>query len=458
MPPLKQQAKSTLCHRNRKHHVLIFMVAFFTVWLFVSLWVLYGHSSWKESISLSSTTTTRSTTKTTEETVDWNAEGAPPVIGIHEIVTVTSEEDHHHQQQQQQQQRSTEIVYAIAKNHHHHHQVLLQVALLLHGCSHSALKFFSPSSSCSTCIGLSEELHIARILLQEPSIAAVIAVTSQDRTSGCWSPQKDSPHVVDALQHVIAKLQQQQQQHDYNHQQQSASSSSTTPLLVKVWAFGASSGGRFAAQLAIHGIVDAAMVGVMNLGTDLVRKWNNMPTSQRPPIYLAPMPRDQRTLKGNQQDYANMMTTNQQQQQNNQNHNAGDASARVILDTETCTSFPVSARYLHQRVPHMTLDMAMNIVSQLQNHQHLDSVTNMLLQDPTQSDWRNVLLTTCGGAVDTNNNNNQGGGCLQNQVLEPGISPLAKALHRAWAFHEYCSEVTLPALHYFQQQQQIIVD
>jgi len=27
---------------------------------------------------------------------------------------------------------------------------------------------------------------------------------------------------------------------------------------------------------------------------------------------------------------------------------------------------------------------------------------------------------------------------------------LAKALHRAWAFHEYCSEVVVPALHFFE--------
>ena len=34
--------------------------------------------------------------------------------------------------------------------------------------------------------------------------------------------------------------------------------------------------------------------------------------------------------------------------------------------------------------------------------------------------------------------------------LTPGISPLAKALHRAWAMHEYCSETVNHSLNFFE--------
>jgi hypothetical protein len=451
MPPPKTKERSSVF--SLRKGITFIVLTFCAVWFLVALRVL--HSPSQETIIIKSPSKASSGRDTEATTIDLYPEGAPPVIGIHHTIIfnnddVSSEEENdHHHQQQQEQHRTTEIVYAISKNyiptttsHDNEEVIVVQVALLLHGCSHSALKFFSPSSSCPTCIGLSEELTISRLLLQEEtSIAAVMAVTSQDRTTGCWASQKDLPHIQDALQYVSKQLdnlpwRQQQQRHVL----------SSSMMMMRVWAFGASSGGRFAAELAIlHGTVDAAMVGVMTLGTNLVQKWKDLPTSKQPPIYLAPMPRDKRTLRGNEQDFAGMMTQ-QQHQQNN-----GSSNSRVVLDIDTCTSFPVTALYLHQRVPHMTMDMATNIVSQLQDKKHMDPVSGMLLQDPTQSDWRNVLHATCGAVVDTTTNS---GGCLQNQPLGPGISPLAKALHRAWAFHEYCSEVTLKALHFFQQQLQ----
>ena len=50
----------------------------------------------------------------------------------------------------------------------------------------------------------------------------------------------------------------------------------------------------------------------------------------------------------------------------------------------------------------------------------------------------------------TTHDNEPDGSCLHNQPLGPGVSPLAKALHRAWAFHEYCSGVIDPALDFFE--------
>ena len=289
------------------------------------------------------------------------------------------------------------IVYALPNQNV---EDLRGIALLLHGCSHSALKFFSPSENCNTCIGLSEELKISRILLEQQTLA-VVAVTSQDRAGGCWSNKDVTP-----IHHVLI--------HMRNH---------FVPNSKRVLAFGASSGGHMAATLAINQeLVDAAFVGVMTMGGSLVNQWKNK--KSKPPIYLAPMPRDKRTLKGNQQDYEAMK-----------------GLGPVILDTTTCQSFPVTAAYLNERVPNMKLSMANLIIPALVATGHLHPDTFMFMKDPTRSDWRNDLHFECGGK-----------GCLQNQPLGPGVSPLAKAFHRAWAMHEYCSEATVKALEFFQKE------
>ena len=355
--------------------------------------------------------------------------GAPPVIGTRVTLTPPGSD------------RTTELVYALpamtttTTTTNNNNNDIQGIALLLHGCSHSALKFFSPSSpACPSCIGLSEELQISRLLLQQQTLA-VVAVTSQDRSRGCWS-LRDIPHIQDALQYVLQQVLQGQGQ---GH---------IPPSYLPVLAFGASSGGRFAAQLAVRQLVDAAMVGVMSLGHDLAQKWrglednNNNNNSQRPPIYLAPMPRDKRTTAGANQDFEMMVMTTMKDATSHPLPNGNPLPKNPVrLDVTTCVPLPVTASYLNQRVPQMTHTMAEMIVTALVTSSHMDAASGLLLQDPTQSNWRDILREQCADQ-----------GCLENQPLGPGVSPLAKALHRCWAFHEYCSEATLKALEFFQQE------
>ena len=64
------------------------------------------------------------------------------------------------------------------------------IVLLLHACTHSALKFFSSSpSTCPNCVGLSEELRIVRLVIASGYIP--VAISSIDRKSGCWSAARD---------------------------------------------------------------------------------------------------------------------------------------------------------------------------------------------------------------------------------------------------------------------------
>lgn len=315
--------------------------------------------------------------------------GAPPVYGTREKIKSPSHPE-----------RETEIVYHVPNTGGE----IRATALLLHGCYHHGRNFFSKSSTCEKCVGLSEELRITRILLEQESIA-VIAITSNERRTGCWS-DTDYDHVQDALevfksQHHLTGL----------------------PVL----ALGTSSGGVFGVQLAVRGIVDAALVGAMHLRDELVQKWIAM--EKKPPVYIAAMPRDEEKLGKIQANFEAM-----------------NGQGPVVLDVDTCRPRTLDASFLNERVPNLSIASAQAIVSDLIEAGHIDAVTGLLVRDPTggsESNWREVLKSGCGAPE---------WACLENQPLEMGESPLAKALNRAWAFHEYCSEVTIKALEFFEKE------
>ena len=305
--------------------------------------------------------------------------GAPPVIGTLEKIETAG--------------RKTELVYAIPSAN------TKGIALLLHGCYHHGRKFFSKSESCESCVGLSEEMRIARILLEQKTLA-VLSVTSHDRQSGCWG-DKDFDHIKDALDYLRNK----------HH------------VSGPVISVGTSSGGKFGAQLGVRKIVDASMVGVMNLGPELAKRWVQM--EKKPPLYFAMMPRDHEKVELLEQDLPII-----------------NGQGPFVVDKETCQSRPVDASYLNERVPGLTMVQAQAIVNDLVESGHIDRITGHMAIDPTgESNWREVLQSNCGTQ-----------GCIENQPLEHGQSALAKALNRAWAFHEYCSEVTIKALQYFEKE------
>ena len=79
--------------------------------------------------------------------------------------------------------------------------------------THSALKFFTSSPDCKSCIGLSEELRIVRLVIQYGYTP--IAISSINRNSGCWS-NKDIPRIQTVLNYWSESYQQ-QHDHQYDH-------------------------------------------------------------------------------------------------------------------------------------------------------------------------------------------------------------------------------------------------
>jgi len=210
----------------------------------------------------------------------------------------------------------------------------VKIALLLHACTHSALKFFSPSpGTCDGCVGLSEELAIVREVLQRKY--AVLAVTSADRKSGCWGGgggKRSSDidrvrYALDYFRHVVVsssvaaagKEEKKSDEKkageggkgsrllvdDADDGNDDASVGDSRRLDVVVVAIGASSGGRFAAVAAAEGLADGAIVMVSGLGDALWKRLASM-AAMMPPIYLAPMVRDARTASAVRSDWKAM--------------------------------------------------------------------------------------------------------------------------------------------------------
>jgi len=270
------------------------------------------------------------------------------------------------------------------------------LVLLLHACTHSALKFFSPSpSTCPNCVGLSEELRIVRLLLEHGY--DVVAITSANRSSGCWSIEHDLHRITAVLQHDLLR---------------------SYTINDTIYAIGASSGGKMASELAVRDVVRGAVVMVASMSENVVKRLRTSPK----PIYLAPMPRDKRTMASVTKNY----------------HDLENVKDFIRLDGSSCDALPFTTEYLVRRVVGMTPDVSNRLLSELKTAGHIDSTSNMLILDPTKSNWRDV--------VSPENSTNW----LNAFDLRPGYSPLAKALHRAWAFHEYCSEVVNPALRFWE--------
>jgi hypothetical protein len=125
-----------------------------------------------------------------------------------------------------------------------------------HGCSHAGTDWFVKSSSCPSCIGLPIERTIA-----EASLAhgyAVLAPTSQDRQSGCWSPA-DVPLVVNTIKHVLTHEAFVRPAQSTDTTKMTAAEAKSLPVVL----LGASSGGAFVAPLALAardaGLIVAAL-------------------------------------------------------------------------------------------------------------------------------------------------------------------------------------------------------
>ena len=329
------------------------------------------------------------------------------------------------------------------------------IVLLLHACSHNALKFFAPSSTCPDCVGLSEEMRLARIVLERGYIALAVTAGSKN---GCWGGSNDIQGIKIVMKGFL------------NHWLSIPHEDHTNGVTIEidehpiVYAIGASSGGYMAAKVVAEGIAESAAVMVMGLRNELLDKISSLPDEPRRKLYLAPMTRDKGTAQRVRDNYAYWTKKHEQWQQLEERKSLTNSTHEIILDEYSCVPLPVTADYLWNRVPGMTLEEAQTVVRVLTDHKHLDSSTLKLIVDPTRSNWRDFFLHE---GQDQVFSINEAGSQNENSMvlwgkfdLTPGKSPLAKSLHRAWAMHEYCSEIVEIALDFFEgeKSKQEVVD
>lgn len=171
----------------------------------------------------------------------------------------------------------------------------------------------------------------------------------------------------------------------------------------RIFSIGASSGGALAAELVTKQISQAAIVMVMSLSDPVVEKLRRSPR----PIYFAPMPRDKGTLQRVQRNFESL------RRHVDEDGRKGTGETRYILDNESCDSRPLTPDYLVQRVSQMTREAAITLTTKLKEVGHIDPGSNMLIVDPTKSNWRNI--------ISPNNSTHW----LDQFALKPGYSPVS---------------------------------
>lgn len=270
------------------------------------------------------------------------------------------------------------------------------VLLMLHGCSHQGTDWW-PKNSCSRCVGLPEELRISETALRRGHIP--IAVTSQDRETGCWTPP-DMLRIESAVQHVykVEEL-----------------APETTPL----YAFGASSGGAMVGRLAESYVIGRQFMKcripqIMRTTTTVSfsSKLQNgsAATWQAPPSLYIHMPRDRHTSR---LVAANVKTL----QQNG------------IIATEVhCKPLQIKDDFFSSRLSNISANTSKALVAAYKAEGLLDS-NSYLSEEPRMSSWRIVVERT-------------------REKLEPGAmqdllvadaSPLSEVMNVAYASHEMCA-------------------
>lgn len=261
------------------------------------------------------------------------------------------------------------------------------VLLLAHGCSHSATDFFPASAGCPACTGLPEEALISAAALRAGFL--VVAVSSENRETKCWSPEVDGPRVSAVLKKLLAGKEEK-------------------PL----YALGASSGGAFVAHLPDYEPRVAALeVQIMAASFASLRR-------PFPPSRWVHMPVDAGMASGVTAVVAALRLEN-----------------RPVEEVQLSPQ-PVTPAFLRARIPALG-GAAETVVAALRGADLLDK-RGFLVSDPrgrVGAAWRAALKGLDVGG----------------DSLEADSSPLAEVLNVAWARHEISSERIEETLAFFRK-------
>ena len=276
------------------------------------------------------------------------------------------------------------------------------IFLIAHACTHSAYDFWPLQTGCQHCIGLAEEVAIVRCALSSGYL--VVAVSSHDRKSGCWGGKVDIKRVSAVLDHLQAMY--------------------LVGVVLPTFAYGCSSGGAFVWNLAQKRSVSGIIIQVMPVQVNAQLRMSQHPI----PVVFNSMPRDKETSKAMRGSALKLKILYTE-------FFFSESKASEYINFKECNPIPVDVEYLTNRLRHTNISRidAEAIISVLKQAGYVDLNSSYLVKDPTllHNDWRTELKKH----PKTSNLLK-----ARSIILTRGKSPLAKALHRCWAFHEYCSD------------------
>ncbi|WIA33969.1 hypothetical protein OEZ86_007064 [Tetradesmus obliquus] len=297
--------------------------------------------------------------------------------------------------------------------------------LAFHGCGHAATDWFPRSDSCKDCIGLPEEVAIARAALGRGY--AVVALSSRDRSfSRCWAVphHRDAPSAdIHSVSAVLAALLPRE-------------GLGGLPL----YALGASSGGAFVLTLPAYLPLKGVCAQIMGLpadwyagflpqqqaqqeedGADPEVAGGNANANAAAPVLFVHMPRDTHTAALVAEDVE-------------LRKGRGLVSATLEVQPQA-----VTAAFLAGHMPELAAGGAAQQLADLLKQQGLLDAQGLLLHDPRGSDWRRVVTSSSIPGASS-------------WSLAPDKSGLPELLNVAWAGHEIVSDTTAAMLDFFEQQ------
>lgn len=259
------------------------------------------------------------------------------------------------------------------------------IIVLVHGCNHRATDFWKKSSKCPSCIGLPEEIRIARDFAAAGYIT--FAISSKDR---CWNANVDSIRIETILRSIQHKI--------INNR-------------LPFYCFGASSGGTQCGHLHQHLGTKVSAIAIQIMALSRIPQIDLFP----PSIWIH-MSRD--TSIGYHVKH-NLLVLNQ--------HNK--ITQEVIV-----SRVKLNETFFSIRIDTITPSVSKILFLGLVRHQIVDS-DGYLYEDPRLTDWRSAL-----------NGINL---YPHEDTFEADKSPISEVLNVAWAHHEITADYNQRMISFF---------
>eukprot|EP01084_Bolivina_argentea_P019696 36627_1 len=259
----------------------------------------------------------------------------------------------------------------------------------------SATDWFMSSKNCTKCIGLPEERHLIRYWLLHNFI--VITISSQDLIPPGWTSRHDES-VVETVLSSFKKT--------YDIE------------ALPLYAFGASSGGRFVASFATkHYLINNLNIKglIVQISAIPVKTYRLNKLPIHIPILYIPMVKDERTFN----------TVNEQLNilQNEKN---------MICKVQEKA---IDDKYFYLQIDDssVTNELSKSIYELLKTEEYLND-NGYLIENPTRGNWRDVLIDGIGDAINDN--------------LIDGQSAISEEMNVAFGRHELTAQCNEQMLHF----------